>query len=452
MDGAWRITVIGKDAAFDQRVVVRTPYGAAVLPGRVGASLDVPAQEWELHLEHHAPGLGWRPNVRVLPGPLQESDGGLRTRVVRSKDVDWADGDPAERNFTLRLVCLEAGAPQEEPVQAPIPAATPVARTSSDPHLGTSALTGTDRRGYRTGSEAEREVERGGAGTAPAGWEHGTAAHAAPGTGRVPARWEDAPLTPLRHERGPVAPAGPGAGQAPAQPRPGRVPAGPEQAASTDARWQSLPPVPEGWERVPVPPSELGPGMVPAIRRKEGQERSLGQRATRAVPARWRADQDGSVEQDAVQEVLAGREASGGAPGGRKALRNVAPWPEAVREEPGREASAERAVPAVWNTGPEPAGGQEVSRAVPAGYEAVRGVPAGREWEAPAARRTVQGGPAEGASRGTYAGQEAVRALPVTGRAAAAEAPVTGREAVRAVPAQEAAAGEAPGGHPARPW
>ncbi|MGV9263216.1 hypothetical protein ACWDRR_00970 [Kitasatospora sp. NPDC003701] len=445
MDGAWRITVIGKDAAFDQRVVVRTPYGAVVLPGRVGATLDVPAQEWELHLEHHAPGLGWRPNVRVLPGPLQESDGGLRTRVVRSKDVDWADGDPTERNFTLRLVRLEARAPQEEPALAPIPAATPVARTSSDPYLGTTALAGTDRQGYRTGSETdgvgdrpverhvERHVERDGAGAASAGWERGRAAQAEPGAGQVPARWEQAPQPPVRRERGPAAPA--------------------EQPAPADDPWRSLPPVPEGWERVPVAPSELGPGLVPAIRRKHGQEQTLGQPATRAVPARWRADEDASTGLDAVHEVLAGREATGGAPGGRKALRNVAPRQEAVREvraergapaERGvpaeRAVPAEREVPAVWNTGPELPVGQERPRAVPAGYEAVRGVPVGQEWEAPAARRTVQGGPAgQGVAHG---GRAAVRAVPATG-------PVAAREASAA---QEAAAGEAPGGHPARPW
>ncbi|MFJ9951199.1 hypothetical protein ACIQTO_25355, partial [Kitasatospora sp. NPDC091207] len=342
MDGAWRITVIGKDAAFDQRVVVRTPYGAAVLPGRVGASLEVPAQEWELHLEHHAPGLGWRPNVRVLPGPLQESDGGLRTRVVRSKDVDWAGGDPTERNFTLRLVCLEAGAPREQPVQAPIPAATPVARTSSDPYLGTRALAGTDRRGYRTGSETEqgggeRPFEQGGVGAAPAGRERGPAAHAgAAATAEPPARWESVPPAPPRRERGPAAPVERSAGQVPAAPAP---------AAVADARWQSLPPVPEGWERVPVPASELGPGEVPAIRRKTGQERSLGQAATRGVPARWRADQGESVEPEAVRDVPMGHGA---------AMRNVRPAREAVRPVPAERAvPVEREVPAVWNTGAE---------------------------------------------------------------------------------------------------
>ncbi|MFE2725397.1 hypothetical protein [Kitasatospora sp. NPDC059327] len=481
MDGAWRITVIGKDAAFDQRVVVRTPYGAAVLPGRVGASLDVPAQEWELHLEHHAPGLGWRPNVRVLPGPLQESDGGLRTRVVRSKDVDWAGGDPTERNFTLRLVRLEAAAPQERPVQAPIPAATPVARTSSDPYPDTRALAGTDRRGYRTGGWTEqggdeRPFEQGGVGATPAGRERGRPAHAeAAATAESPARWENVPPAPPRHERGPAATAGRSAGRVPADPAPDAV---------ADDRWAWLPPVPEGWERVPVPLSELGPGEVPAIRPKTGQQRSLGQVATRGVPARWRAERAEPVQPETVRDVPAERWAAGGGPGAGGGLRDVRPAREAVRPVPAERAvpverevpavwntgpespvgpdstragsaghravrgvPVEREVPAVWNTGPESPADQGLSRAGSAGHRAVRGVPVGgQEWETPAARRTVQGGPAgHEASRAVPVGHEAVRAVPVTGQAA------TGAEAPAA---REAARGEAPVDRtsPARPW
>lgn len=110
MNGPLRITVLDKDADYEQRAVVRTPYGTFVLEGRVGASLDVQAEEWELELQHCVPGVGWRPNVRVLPYPWQTS-GGLRSRIVRSKDCDWLHGDPTERNFVLRLSATVAERP-----------------------------------------------------------------------------------------------------------------------------------------------------------------------------------------------------------------------------------------------------------------------------------------------------------------------------------------------------
>ncbi|AUY48090.1 hypothetical protein [Streptomyces sp. CB01881] len=108
MDGPWRITVIGKDAAFEQRAVVRASYGTSILAGRVGESLDVREDdEWELELEHSWDGRWW-PNVRVLPGPVQSLGSGARTRVIRSKDADWTGGHPEHPNFVLRLVSLEA--------------------------------------------------------------------------------------------------------------------------------------------------------------------------------------------------------------------------------------------------------------------------------------------------------------------------------------------------------
>lgn len=68
VDGAWRITVVGKDADFDQRAVVRTPYGTLVLAGVVGESLVVNADTWQLCLEYLWPGRGWRPDAEVTPG------------------------------------------------------------------------------------------------------------------------------------------------------------------------------------------------------------------------------------------------------------------------------------------------------------------------------------------------------------------------------------------------
>ncbi|MEV0187919.1 hypothetical protein AB0I39_05205 [Kitasatospora purpeofusca] len=138
MNGPLRITVLDKDAYYEQRAVVRTPYGTFVLEGRAGASLDVRAEEWELELQHCVPGVGWRPNVRVLPYPWQTS-GGLRSRIVRSKDCDWPNGDPTERNFVLRLSATVAERPGAAPAAAEAvgPAVRGVLRTSSGAGLGT---------------------------------------------------------------------------------------------------------------------------------------------------------------------------------------------------------------------------------------------------------------------------------------------------------------------------
>ncbi|MER7705852.1 hypothetical protein ABTX81_23530 [Kitasatospora sp. NPDC097605] len=133
MNGPMRITVLDKDAYYEQRAVVFAPYGTLVLEGRIGASLDVQADEWELELQHCAPGVGWRPNIRVLPYPWQTSPGGLRSRIVRSKDCDWPGGDPTERNFILRLSATVAERPAEtpSPTDALGPATRGGVRTSS---------------------------------------------------------------------------------------------------------------------------------------------------------------------------------------------------------------------------------------------------------------------------------------------------------------------------------
>ncbi|MFI9330442.1 hypothetical protein ACIGZJ_23205 [Kitasatospora sp. NPDC052868] len=107
MSGPWRITVIGKDAVFDQRAVVRASYGTAVLAGRVGEFLDVREDEWELELEHSWNGR-WCPNIRMRLGPVECLGSGERTQVIRSKDADWTGGDPEHPNLVLRLYSLAA--------------------------------------------------------------------------------------------------------------------------------------------------------------------------------------------------------------------------------------------------------------------------------------------------------------------------------------------------------
>ncbi|MFE6867404.1 hypothetical protein ACFVFS_12635 [Kitasatospora sp. NPDC057692] len=138
MNGPLRITVLDKDAYYDQRVVVRTPYGTFVLEGRTGASLDVRADDWEMELQHCVPGVGWRPNVRVLPYPWQTSRSGLRSRIVRSKDCDWPNGDPTERNLILRLSATVAERPGEaaSPTEGLGPATRDGMRTSGGGAVG----------------------------------------------------------------------------------------------------------------------------------------------------------------------------------------------------------------------------------------------------------------------------------------------------------------------------
>ncbi|MER8184871.1 hypothetical protein [Kitasatospora sp. NPDC094015] len=154
-DGPWRITVVGKDADFEQRAVVRTPYGSQVVAGRVGEFLDVREDSWELVLEHLYPGLGWRPDVKVVPGPLS-SHGGRRSRVVHAKDVRWPQHphDTSVRNFVVRLEALGTEAPRRAPQDAPVTAAAPTTRTSSDPDLGpipAPTRRSTETRGTETG-------------------------------------------------------------------------------------------------------------------------------------------------------------------------------------------------------------------------------------------------------------------------------------------------------------
>ncbi|MFE2108061.1 hypothetical protein ACFXAF_19655 [Kitasatospora sp. NPDC059463] len=138
MNGPLRITVLDKDAYYEQRVVVHTPYGTFVLEGRIGASLDVRAEEWELELQHCVPGVGWRPNVRVLPYPWQTSRSGARSRIVRSKDCDWPNGDPTERNLILRLsgTVTDRTGESASPAAGPAPGTRGETRTSSGTDFG----------------------------------------------------------------------------------------------------------------------------------------------------------------------------------------------------------------------------------------------------------------------------------------------------------------------------
>jgi hypothetical protein len=92
--GKWRISVIGKDSDWDQRVVVTgASSGSGVIGGVVGATRTVDGKEWNLTIEHND-GTGWSANEGVLPDPMQEIGANMR-QVVRSKDHYFpGDADP----------------------------------------------------------------------------------------------------------------------------------------------------------------------------------------------------------------------------------------------------------------------------------------------------------------------------------------------------------------------
>ncbi|MFG2844472.1 hypothetical protein ACGF12_15065 [Kitasatospora sp. NPDC048296] len=183
VDGSWRITVSGKDADFDQRAVVVTPYGTLVLPGRVGESLVVDADTWELRLEHRRPGGGWQPDAQVVSGPVI-TIGGRRSREVRARDCHWPGipGDDLPCNLVLRLDGLDAldafgafgafeaegSAARRETAEAIAPASAPLVRTSSD--RGSGVRRAVERREAPTGRTAPEEAPAPTGRRASTGW------------------------------------------------------------------------------------------------------------------------------------------------------------------------------------------------------------------------------------------------------------------------------------------
>ncbi|WP_189922522.1 hypothetical protein [Kitasatospora xanthocidica] len=123
--------MLTRNSDFEQRAVVRGPYGTRVLPGRPGATLAVDEESWTLSLEYLPWDRRWRPNVRVIPGPLLERDGVLG-QLLTSSDQDFP-GKPLDYpNFVLRLDRVPAHAPVPSPAATRLPAATQTLRTSSD--------------------------------------------------------------------------------------------------------------------------------------------------------------------------------------------------------------------------------------------------------------------------------------------------------------------------------
>jgi hypothetical protein len=98
--GRWRVSVIGKDSAWPQRVVVTTAAGTTVLPGAIGQSREVDGDTWTLNIEHDD-GSGWSSNEVVAPDPMAEA--GLHmSQVVRSKDA-LRPGDTDPNDLVVRV-------------------------------------------------------------------------------------------------------------------------------------------------------------------------------------------------------------------------------------------------------------------------------------------------------------------------------------------------------------
>ncbi|WP_329579554.1 hypothetical protein OG500_11930 [Kitasatospora sp. NBC_01250] len=172
-EGAWRITVLSKNADFEQRAVVRGKYGAKVLPGVAGASIEVDMESWGLALEHLLWGRNWEQNLRTIPGPVTEQ-GGVRSQVLTSNDCHWPGKAMDYPNFVVRLDQVVAEKVERRAASgvAPVPAATQRVRTSTGSGEGFGAVPGVPG---IPGVPGVPGVPVAGAGAGPAqGWRTGT--------------------------------------------------------------------------------------------------------------------------------------------------------------------------------------------------------------------------------------------------------------------------------------
>ncbi|MGV9270556.1 hypothetical protein ACWDRR_38615 [Kitasatospora sp. NPDC003701] len=99
--GAHRITVTGVQAEWPQRAVVTVRGGGTVVvPGVLGASELIDAEDWDLAVEYEYQG-DWGPSVRAVVGRWEEH-GATRSQVVRCTDRDGVGG-PGGRSLVLRI-------------------------------------------------------------------------------------------------------------------------------------------------------------------------------------------------------------------------------------------------------------------------------------------------------------------------------------------------------------
>ncbi|WP_327066528.1 hypothetical protein [Kitasatospora sp. NBC_01302] len=298
-EGAWRITVLSKNADFEQRAVVRGKYGAKVLPGVAGASIEVDMESWGLALEHLLWGRNWEQNLRTIPGPVTEQ-GGVRSQVLTSNDCHWPGKAMDYPNFVVRLdqVVAEKVERRAAPGVAPVTAATQHVRTSTGSGAGFGAVPGVPGvpvAGAGSGSGAGSEQ----------GWRTGTSE----------AEWSGAQqavqprLVPAWRRSGPVAPAG---GEAPA----------------TGAAAGERGPMGRGQQTSPGVPGQLGAGQG-VVRAERGVLPVPGMPGTPAERAVRPAGAD-EVQGNLVPGVRKARSVAPGVPA-QPAVRPGA-RPEVARE------------------------------------------------------------------------------------------------------------------------
>ncbi|GAB2715121.1 hypothetical protein [Kitasatospora kifunensis] len=310
-EGPWRITVVSKHAAFDQRVVVRGPYGAKVLPGQVGASMDVDMESWGLSLEHNYYGRNWQNNLRTIPGPVTEQ-GGVRSQVLTSNDCHWPGKAMDYPNFVVRLEQVVAQKPErrEAPGAAPVPAATQSVRTSTGSGVGAAPVAGVVRRTSSSGGDGAGAQRGTQPGLVPA-WQRPDSVLRETGIIGVEMRRRgmlvDQPSTPTTPARPAARPVGRPVAQPPVRPetqpdaqpeeRPG-IPAIPKfseepvvrPAWKTGAQADVVPGVRRaqpGIPSVPGVPLDSGQGGVRTSSGSGGAAAAMGQgvvRAERGVP------------------------------------------------------------------------------------------------------------------------------------------------------------------------
>ncbi|MFG3056326.1 hypothetical protein ACGFZP_35970 [Kitasatospora sp. NPDC048239] len=125
--GAHRITVTGVQAEWPQRAVVTVRGGGTVVvPGVLGTSELIDADDWDLAVEHEYQNV-WGPSIRAVVGRWEER-AGTRSQVVRCTDRDRL-GSPGGRSLVLRI-------DQEDPRPAAAPASASAARWSATESAG----------------------------------------------------------------------------------------------------------------------------------------------------------------------------------------------------------------------------------------------------------------------------------------------------------------------------
>ncbi|MEV4616150.1 hypothetical protein AB0K43_26680 [Kitasatospora sp. NPDC049258] len=137
--GAHRITVTGVQAEWPQRAVVTVRGGGTVVvPGVLGASELIDAEDWDLAVEHEHQGA-WGPSIRAVVGRWEER-GGTRSQVIRCTDRDRV-GNPGGRSLVLRIDQERPRPPAApEPAAATWRAATESAGRHQEPGRGVARI------------------------------------------------------------------------------------------------------------------------------------------------------------------------------------------------------------------------------------------------------------------------------------------------------------------------